>query len=160
MEEKPTQEMIDQWHRWFAIQCNNGAWDLTTKQDRTPAEDQEMLNLAYASTYHWSKIGKPINLARGHITLAHTHSLLGDGDLALGYARQALEFFENNECEDWDLAFVHMEIALAAAVQGDADLHAEHYAAARELGQAIQEEEDRQVFMDEFARIPSQVLLS
>jgi hypothetical protein len=159
MKEQPSQETIDQWHRWFAAECNNAAWNLTSKQDRTTDQDQEMLNLAYASAYHWSKVGQPIHVARGNITLSHAHSLLGDGDLALGYARRALEFFENNECEDWDLAFAHLEIALAAAVQGEADLHAEHYAAARTLGEVIKEEEDRQVFMDEFDRIPSQVLL-
>ena len=159
MEEQPTQDMIDKWHRWFGVQSNNGAWDLTTRPQRTPADDQEMLNLAYTSAYHWSKIGKPINIARGDITLAHVHSLLGHGDLALGYARRALEFFENNECEDWDLAFAHMEMALAAVAQGDADLHARHYATARTLGEAIQEEEDRQVFLEEYARIPSHVLL-
>lgn len=158
MEEQPTQEEIDRWHRRFAVECNNAAWDLTSKPDRTAGEDQEMLNLAYASTYHWSKAGQPIQIARCNITLSHAHSLLGDGDLALGYARRALDFFENNECEDWDLAFAHLEIALAAAVLGEADLHARHYATARTLGESIEEEEDRQVFMEEFDRIPSQVL--
>lgn len=159
MDEQPTQETIERWHRWFAVECNNTAWNLTSKQDRTADEDQEMLNLAYASAYHWSEVGQPINIARGNITLSHAHSLLGDGDLALGYARRALEFFEHNECEDWDLAFAHLEIALAAAVEGEESLHAEHYATARSLGEAIQDEEDRHVFMDEFDRIPSQVLL-
>jgi hypothetical protein len=158
MDEQPPQQEIDRWHRWFAVQCNNAAWNLTSKQDRTSGEDQEMLNLAYASAYHWSKAGQPIHVARADVTLSHAHSLLGDGDLALGYARRALDFFEHNECEDWDLAFAHLEIALAAAVLGEADLHAGHYATARTLGEAIQEEEDRQVFLEEFDRIPSHVL--
>lgn len=158
MDDKPTQETIDRWHRFFAVECNNAAWNLTSKLDRTPDEDQEMLNLAYASAYHWSKVGQPINVARSNIALSHAHSLLGDGDLALGYARRALEFFEHHECEDWDVAFAHLEIALAAAVQGKAGLHAEHYETARSLGEAIQEEEDRKIFLDEFDRIPSQVL--
>lgn len=156
---KPTQEMIDEWHRWFAVECNNGAWDLIAQAERSPEQEIEMLNRAYAAAYHWSKVGTLLNVARADITLAHAQALLGSGDLALESARRALEFFENNACEDWDLAFAHMEIALAAAVEGDAELHAQHYETARTLGDAIHYEEDRKVFLEEFDRIPSQVLL-
>lgn len=163
MAEKPTQEQIDQWHRWFAVECNNRAWDLIDKETRSPEEDREMLYLAYAAAYHWSKVGKPVNDARADVTLAHAHALLGQGEPALEYARRSLAFFEGREGEerpgqDWDLAFAHAEMARAAATLGDSELHARHYQLAEQLGQAIQEAEDRQVFMAEFARIPKSVL--
>ncbi len=116
------------------------------------------IELDDASLARLEQVGKPVNDARADLTLAHVHALLGQGQLALGYAQRCLAFFENNTGEDWDMAFAHAEMAFAAAVLGDADLHAKHYAQAKKLGEAIQEEEDRTVFMDEFSRIPSQVL--
>ena len=157
MPDEPTPEMIEKWHRWFAVECNNRAWDLSSKPNRTPSEDQEMLYSAYTAAYHWSKAGKPVNDARADLTLAHVHALLGQGQLALGYAQRCLAFFESNVGEDWDVAFAHAEMAFAAAVLGDADLHAKHYAQAKKLGEAIQEEEDRTVFLDVLARIPDHV---
>lgn len=115
-----------------------------------------MIKTAFASAYHWSKIGKPINDARADVTLAHVHSLLGLGEGALFHARRSLVFCEKNECEDWDLAFAHAEMAFAAAVLGDRELHAKHYTLAKQRGEAIKEEEDRKVFMEEFSRIPSE----
>ena len=157
MSEQPTQEMIDKWHRWFAVECNNRAWDLMSKSDRTPADDRDMLNMAYASAYHWSKVGTPVNGARADVTLAHAHALLGQGQFALQHARRCLAFFESNPGEDWDIAFAHAEVAHAAAVLGDAELHARHYAAASARGAAIAEDEERRVFQEEFSHIPATV---
>ena len=157
MTDEPTPETIDKWHRRFAAECNNRTWDLIDKPKRTPAEDQEMLYNAYSAAFHWLKVGKPINNARADVTLAHAHALLGQGEQALHYAQRCLAFFESNVGEDWDVAFAHAEMAFAAAVLGDADLHAKHYAQAKKLGEAIQEEEDRTVFLDVLARIPDHV---
>lgn len=44
------------WHRYFAATTNNRAWELSVKE-RTAREDQEMLNAAHASAYHWSAVG-------------------------------------------------------------------------------------------------------
>lgn len=159
MSEKPDQDEINKWHRYFGVEGNNRAWDLASKAQRTAAEDQEMLNLAYTAAYHWSKVGKPVNDARADVTLAHVHALLKHGELALKYAQRSLAFCEQhpNEREDWDLAFAHMEMAHAAAALGDPHLHAQHYAEARRLGQGIAEEEDRKVFLEELARIPAKI---
>ena len=40
---------------------------------------------------------------------------------------------------------------------GDGGLHANHYALAKQLGAAIAEDEDRQVFEAELARIPNNI---
>jgi hypothetical protein len=117
-----------------------------------------MLYAAYAAAFHWSKVGQPINGARADVTLAHVHALLGHGQLAQQYAQRCLAFFEHNEGEDWDIAFAHAEMAHAAAVTGEWELHAQHYAAAQARGTAIEDEEDRQIFLTELARIPSQIL--
>ena len=91
------------------------------------------------------------------MTIAHVLSLLGHGSLALEHARRSLAYLEAHPAEDWDLAFAHAEIAHAAAVLGDGALHANHFALAKQLGAAIAEDEDRQVFESELARIPQRV---
>ena len=144
-------------HRQFAVECNNRAWDLATQAARTPAEDREMLLAGYAAAFHWSKVGAPVNHMRADLLLARVHVQLGQGSTALHYARLALEFCAAQPCEDWDLAFAHAELALAAAVVGDAPMHRQHHALARQLGQAIKDKEDRDVFLAEFARIPAPV---
>lgn len=158
MAETPSPETIAQMHRWFAVECNNGCWELIEKAERSPDDDRDMLYRAYAAAYHWSYAGTPLNGARAELALARTHSLLGQGDLALGFAQAALDFFEHNDCEDWDLAFGHAEVAYAAAVTGDEVLHAKHYDAAKRRGETIADEIDRTIFLGSFAQVPNTVL--
>jgi hypothetical protein len=157
MTEQPDQETIGKWHRRFAAECNNRAWELASQGERSEDKAREMLFTAFASVYHWSQAGTPLNEARADVLLAHVHSILRVGDAALWYARRSLDFFEGHECEDWDLAFAHAEMAFAAAVTGDAELYARHYAEAQARGHAIAGDEDRAVFLEELARIPGQV---
>lgn len=154
MNQRPTQEMIDQWHRWFAVECNNRAWDLASKPERTSVENDEMLNIAHAAAFHWSQIGKPVNNARADVALAHIYSTLKNGAQALFYAQRSLSYFEKNPEADWDIAFAHAEMAFASVVNKDASLYTRHIAEARRLGEAIKEEEDRKVFLEELSKIP------
>lgn len=153
MDEQPTPETIDRWHRWFAAECNNRAWDLASRASRSPAEDQELLHAAFASAFHWSRLGRPLNDARADVTVAHALSTLGRGREAMPYAQRSLAYFEAGQGEDWDLAFAHLEVAFAAAASGDAALRARHQARAAELAAAIQDPDDRQVVLDELARL-------
>jgi hypothetical protein len=154
MTDQATEQEINAWHRRFAVLCNNQAWDLIEKPEHTAAECREMLYLAYASAYHWSKVGKPVHQARAEITLAHALSLIGKGDLAMQYAQSAMAFFETGSGEDWDLPFAHLEVALAAATTGDHEQHSRHYARAHALTESVEEEEDRAVLLQVLGRIP------
>lgn len=158
MPEQPSESTIAQMHRWFAVECNNAAWNLIGKNVRSAEDDREMLYLAYASAYHWSQAGTMLNDARAELNLAYVHCLLRQGEFALQYAQSCLDFFENNDCEDWDLAFGHAAMAFAAAVLGDAELHAKHYAEAERRGQVIADEIDRGIFMGTFEQVPTEVL--
>ncbi|MCB0254764.1 MAG: hypothetical protein KDI55_13665 [Anaerolineae bacterium] len=154
MDNVPSPELTAQWHRRFAASCNNRAWALSWQETRSDQDNREMLDAAHAASYHWDKVGTALNHARADVTLAHVHALLGHGELALAYARACLAFFEAGNGEDWDLAFAHMEMALAAVVLGDRDLYDRHYALATQLGQAVADIEDREVFLEELARVP------
>lgn len=152
--ERPDKSATAEWHRHFAVECNNTAWDLAA-QPRTPQGDSAMLHAAHAAAFHWAKIGQPINTARAELLLAHVHALLGNGAMALGYARSCLKFFESNPCEAWDLAFAHLELSHAASAAGENELHRLHHARARQLGEALEDAEERGIFAEEFARIPA-----
>jgi hypothetical protein len=152
----PTAEERGRWQRRFAAECNNRAWDLAARPERTAAEVEGMVFAAYAAAYHWNQAGGPVQQARADVTLAHALSLAGQGEEALHYARRCLDFFQGGSGEDWDLAFAHLEMALAAYTVKDAALYAFHFARARELGAAIVEEEDRLTFLEEFQRVPEQ----
>lgn len=154
MAERPSPEEIARWHRYFAVETNNRAWDLCEKEGRTEAEDREMLDAAHATSLHWGHVGTAVHHARATLLLAHVHALLGRGEQALGDARLALGMFGSCEAEDWDLAFAHAIVGQAAAALGDEATHAEHYATAVALGRAIAGDEDREIFQTFLARLP------
>ena len=151
----PAAEDLTRWHRWFAVDCNNRAWQLAEKPARTDAENDELLNAAHAAALHWNAIGTPLNHARATMLLASAHAHCGDGQLALRYARTSHDYFASNETPDWEIAFSHAVMAHAAAVSGNKRLHVEHYDAARTAGTAIKDHEDKAIFDKSFATIPA-----
>jgi hypothetical protein len=78
MSEAKAPEDATAWHRRFAVASNNRAWDLSV-QNRSSSEDQEMLNVAHASAWHWSIVGTELNRMRATMLLAEVHALLGFG---------------------------------------------------------------------------------
>ncbi len=141
-------------HRRHAVECNNLAWRLSEQAERSAAEDEEMLNAAHASAFHWSRAGNELNAARAWMLLGRVHALLGNGQAALRYARQCHDYLAAHDPPDWELAFVHAVLAHAAFAAGDGTLHALHYAKARDLGAAIADDEDRSIFLGTFGTIP------
>ncbi len=154
MANERTTEQIADWHRWFAVECNNAAWDLIGAERRTPDEDRRMLDLAHAAAHHWSQVGTPLNRARAEVALARAHAAAGSPALALAYGQRSLEFFEHNPCEPWDAVFAHGALAYAAAAAGDGERHAVHYARAGQLAEAVTEAEDRAIVEAELQRLP------
>jgi hypothetical protein len=153
--ERPSSDDIAKWHKWFAVTCNNRAWELIERDRRTPAEDHEMLHAAHASAWHWARVGTELNEARAKMLLGMAHALFGDGPLALRYATASFNYFNEHAAPDWEQAFAHLVLAAAAHAAGNPTLHAEHYAEAERLGLAIEGDEDRAVFMRAFAHVPS-----
>jgi len=142
------------WHRYFAIENNNRAWDLAAQPARTPAEAREMLNAAHAAALHWDFAGDELNHARADVLLAEVHALMGFGSSALELAERVREYFLERDPPDWELAFVHAIHAHAAAVAGETQLHARSYAAAKDAVEAIADPEDRDIVLKTFIQVP------
>lgn len=152
----PAEELV-KWNRWFAVECNNSAWRLAESHARTAAQDDEMLHCAHAAALHWSKVGTDLHCARATMLVGHVYALLGDGQRASTHARKAYDYVMSHESPDWEVAFAHAVLANAAAASGDRPLHAVHYAAAEELGSALENAEERSIFEATFAVVPAPV---
>lgn len=75
--------------RWFAVECNNIAWDLLDKPSRTEDETERMLHVAHASVHHWLTAGNELNRLRGMVLLANVYASAGLPEGARLYADKA-----------------------------------------------------------------------
>ena len=112
-------EEIARSHQWHAIECNNLAWKLSDQAERAPLQNEEMLNAAHASAFHWAKVGTELNQARAKMLLGHVYAALGDGPTAQLYAQQSHDYLVAHDPPDWEIAFANAIIAHAALAAGD-----------------------------------------
>lgn len=154
MSTKPTDEELARFHRYFAVEGNNYAWQSTL----AAAEEQEPLDIlchAYVSAYHWSVVGTEVNEFRANILLAHAHAFCGHAQTALVYVQRYREFLSRNTVEGWESSFAVMIHAQVAHVLGDHELHASLYAEAQALIDATQDPGDKEVLMYTWIQIPA-----
>jgi hypothetical protein len=149
----PSPEEATAWHRRFAVAANNRAWDLS-EQTRNAAEDQEMLNVAHASAWHWRQIGTELNRMRAAMLLAEVHALLGFGRSALAYAEEMRSYFLGIQSRDWEIAFVHAIHAHAASAAGDAEKHRTSYELAAAALESVSNEKERHLVAGTFNHVP------
>lgn len=147
-------EDVQSWHKRFAMDCNNRAWELST-QTRTEQQDREMLDAAHASAWHWAQIGTELNRMRATMLLAEVHALLGYGTSALAFAREMRTYFLAGETPDWELAFTHAIYAHAAFVAGQLADHRCAYRDAAGALDAIPDAEDRAIVARTFSHVPA-----
>ena len=151
-QQAPDSEPKD-WHKRFAAEANNRAWELSVLE-RTAEQDLEMLDAAHASAWHWSAIGTELNRMRSTMLLAEVHALLGFGASALHYAEEMRTYFVGRETDDWELAFTHVIHAHAASAAGAVETHRLAYQAAKIALNAIADAEDRAIVNKTFSQVP------
>ena len=146
-------EDLPKWQRYFAASANNRAWELST-QERSAKDNEEMLNAAHASAFHWSSVGTELNQMRATMLLAEVHAILGFGPSAYAYAQEMKEFFTSNETPDWELAFTYAIHSHASHANGNLREHTESYIAAEQAIIDIADEEDRAIVIQTFKLVP------
>jgi hypothetical protein len=136
----------------FAIDFHGKTWEMLEKKDRTPDEDDRMLDFAHASLAHWRTAGAEVRHQRGEWLLARVYSVLGEGNLALRHARRCYDLMEENktQMEDFDIAFACEAVARACAMSGDTVGSRKFIEMAKKAGDAIKGKEDRDIFFAEF----------
>jgi hypothetical protein len=141
--------------RRFAADLFNKTWTLLEKQDRTAADDVEMVHCVHASAYHWMQVGTAANRARSEWQCSRVYAVLGLSWPAIQYARSCLAIVQASpaEMEEFDLPGAYEALARAHAVAGDT-AEARRYV---ELGRAetakIADEDDRRHMEADFATI-------
>lgn len=154
MTAQPTEEEIRQWHKRFAARANNRAWDLSEQADLTADEKLELFHAAHAAAHHWSQMGTLQQISQAELLLGHVHAILGHGELAMEFSISAWNAITSGESAPWEIAFAQTILAGAAAAASKTDLHREHWAKAKALGEALEDPQDKELFLATFRRIP------
>lgn len=109
-------------NRWFGVEYNNGIFPLLVKADRTDEETERMIQMAFASTLHWSDYSgcKYANMVRGINMITTALAFAGRKESALYYAMKNYEMVVNNlnEVADFDISYMYMQFARSLALNG------------------------------------------
>jgi len=140
-------------HRQLAVDLFNHTWELLDKEERSQAEDDEMIHAAHASRYHWGLAGTALHLARGEWQISRAYAVLNRGEPATYHARRSLELCQENGIGDFDLAFGYEALARASSVAEDRQSAVEYLGLAKEAGEKIAEKDDRDYFFSELGSI-------
>jgi len=143
-------------HRALGAGLYNRSWDLLETEDRTREQDDELVDTAHASAWHWRQVGNEANASRGHWLLSRVYAVLGRGPESLYHARRQNEIIElgGDGFEDWDAPSAAEAMARALAIAGDTAGALEWKAKAAELVTRIPEAEDRAVIEGDLATLP------
>lgn len=144
--------------RKLAAALFNATWTLMEKENRSRAEDDEMLHMAHASRHHWGRVSEatPANLARGEWQCSRVYALLGRSEPCLHHAQRCLDLCQEHGIGDWDLAFAYEALARGHAVSGDAEQARDCTEQALAAAEDIAEDEDRELVLGDLESIPGQ----
>jgi hypothetical protein len=134
-------------HRWFAVECNNRAWELVEQVGRSAEETQEMLHLAHAALWHWREVGTALNRLRAECLLASAYTAAGDAAPAVRHAERCLSLLVENAVQEtpFDRAAALACAAAAHALAGNV-AQAERLRTLAQAAAAKLADDDREVF--------------
>ncbi len=147
-------ELDTQTQKALAASLFNRVWELLEQADRTPSDDDEMVNAAHASRLLWSTIGDAQNFAIGDWQISRVYSVLGRSEPAVFHARRCLDHSMLVEGQPWLLASAYEGLARAYAVAGDRAAAAEWKAKAEERLQQVDDADDREIVERDIATLP------
>ena len=139
--------------RTVAARCFNRAWELMELPNRTPDQEDQLLHCAHAQAYHWRNVGEPVHFARSEWQCSRVYAVLGRPEPALWHARRCLELCEEHGIGDFDLAFAYEALARAHRVAGDPEESRRYRERAREASEAIAEDDDRELLLQDLATV-------
>jgi len=132
-------------HRYFSAYCFNAAWDLIDKAERSAEEDEAMLSLSLASTWHWTQREDctPTNLSVSYWQTSRVYALLRQADNARRYAQLCLQASQGDDVPPFYLGYAYEALARAEAVAGRRQALAEYSRLARGAAERVSEPEDK-----------------
>ena len=140
-------------HVHFSAACFNAAWTLIEKATRTPAQDEEMIALNQASTWHWSQRPDCTDRHRsiGYWQASRIRAILGHAEEARRYADLCLSF--SGSLPVFYQACAHEALARAALAGNDPAAMEVHLMQVRACLQAISDPEEREIVIADLASL-------
>lgn len=146
----------DEFHKKMAIETNNGIWPVLDKESPSMDELEEVLHMAHTSLYHWSKIGKPINIARAQYMIARVTSAMGMAEPSLYHAKRCLEITKETGIGDFDLAFAYEVMSRAYALMKDRESFDKYMQKAKKAIDDVKGNQDRAICVGELSEVKYQ----
>jgi hypothetical protein len=141
-------------HRRLGVETFNRCWELLDAENRSAADDLELLRTAFTSCYHWSYVAQAPQRIMSDWMISRAAAATGEGHLALRYARLAYDEAAASDVEDWLLASCAEGLARAFAALGDGDQRDEWFATSEELVALIVDDESRELIASQLASVP------
>jgi hypothetical protein len=120
---------------------------------RDPDQDVELLTAAFSSRYHWLSAGALEQWICADWMIARAASALGDGALALRFAKRAHSAAQEGEIPDWLVASTAEGVARAYAALGDIEEFNHWFALATRLTEVIADPEDKDLIASQLAEL-------
>jgi hypothetical protein len=112
---------LDSAHRFFSVHCFNKAWDLIDKSDRSGDEDEQMIRLSLASTWHWTQ--RPdcsiTNMSAAYWQTSRIYAILGQAENARRYGQLCPDTSLGEEVPSFFLGYAYEALARAESVAGN-----------------------------------------
>ena len=136
-------------NRWFAVECNNTAWDIIEGGNRSPEAIDSMITAAHAARWHWQRAGAAINELRALNLLAYAYLTASNIPNALHYARACYAITETapEGLTDFDRALACGALAKATAQSGDTATAGPLQEQAMAIAEALPDKDDREVVL-------------
>ncbi|HMQ80737.1 MAG TPA: hypothetical protein PKE39_10035 [Ignavibacteria bacterium] len=149
---------IDKAHRWFGVEFNNAIFPLLEKENRTDEETQQMIQMAFASTLHWSRFSgcKIENRARGENMIATVLTYAGMKDASIFYAKRNHDIVFSNldGVADFDISYALMIMARAYALNERFAEAEQFYQQCLDSIDEIKDEEDKKIVQSDLNNGP------
>lgn len=144
-------------HRELAAGLFNRTWELLELEDRTTAQDDELVHTAHASAWHWLQVGTQANRARAEWLCSRVYAVLRRPEESVHHARRCVDLVEagGDGLEDWDAAAAAEAMARALAISGDRAGAASWKARAAEILASVPPGEDRSIIEGDLATVPA-----
>jgi hypothetical protein len=144
-----------EFHRSTAKKCFNETWDYLDKKDRDANDEQQMLHLAHTACYHWAFVDAPSeermkHYAVGDWQISRVYATLKQSDLALHFAKSALEIMQKNNLTEI-LHTGYEGMARAYAIGKDIQSARDYISKAREQLNKVTglDDEDKKIYSDQ-----------
>ncbi|HEY0494728.1 MAG TPA: hypothetical protein VGD48_03230 [Kutzneria sp.] len=144
--------------RWFAVELNNGTWDLIDNglSEQSPRTEREQaLYAAYAAAHHWTQVGTVTNRGRAEHLIATVAAATGLLDVAQRHADRYAELIAEHPAAfaDWDRALAAEIVARVASRLGRTEAD-QLKAEAHRLAEAVEHPEERRICVQRLAAAP------